>query len=70
VVTNEAIAEGTGLVGDFAMFSQLSIRRNVTAKISDSHDDYFVKGKQALRVDMRASLEVFRPAAFCEVTGI
>lgn len=70
VVISEALTEGTGLVGDFRNFSQLSIRRNVTVKVSDSHDDYFVKGKQAIRADLRASLEVFRPAAFCSVTGI
>lgn len=70
VVQSEALTEGTGLVGDFATFSQLSIRRNVTIKVSDSHSDFFIKGKQAIRADLRASLEVFRPAAFCSVTGI
>lgn len=70
VVLTEALTEGTGLVGDFRNFSQLSIRRNVTVKVSDSHSDYFVNGKQAIRADLRASLEIFRPAAFCQVTGI
>lgn len=70
VALSEALTEGTGLVGDFATHCQLSIRRNVTVKVSDSHSDYFTKGKQAIRADMRASLEVFREAAFCSVTGI
>jgi HK97 family phage major capsid protein len=70
VVLSEALTEGTGLVGDFATYAQLSIRRNVSVLVSNSHSDFFVKGKQAIRADMRASLEVFRDAAFCSVTGI
>lgn len=70
VVLCEAITEGNAYVGDYATHCQLSIRRNVTVLISNSHSDYFVKGKQAIRADLRASLEVFREAAFCKVTGI
>lgn len=70
VVLCESITEGNAYVGDYAMHSQLSIRRNVTIKVSDSHSDFFIKGKQAIRADMRVSLEVFRPEAFCKVTGI
>lgn len=70
VVRSEALTEGTALVGDWATHSQLSIRRNVTLQVSNSHSTFFVEGKQAIRADLRASLEVFRPAAFCTVTGI
>lgn len=70
VAQSDAITENTGLVGDFAMHSELAIRRNITLKVSDSHDDYFVKGKQAIRADMRVALQVYRPEAFCSVTGI
>ncbi len=70
VVTSEALTEGTGLVGDFANFCGLHIKRNIGVQISNSHDDYFVNGKQAVRADMRAAFAVYRPAAFCEVTGI
>lgn len=70
VVLCEALTEGTAVVGDYATHCQLSIRRNVTVLISNSHSDYFVKGKQAIRADLRASLEVFRESAFCTVTGI
>ena len=31
---------------------------------------FFVEGKQAIRADMRVALVVYRPAAFCTVTGI
>lgn len=70
VINSEALTEGTGLVGDFANFCGLHIKRNIQLQISNSHDDYFINGKQAVRADMRAAFAVYRPAAFCEVTGI
>lgn len=70
VVEADVIAEGTALTGDFANFSELSMKRGITVKISDSHSDFFIKGKQAIRADMRVALVVYRPAAFVAVTGI
>lgn len=70
VVQADVITEGTALTGDFANFSELPLRRGIELKVSDSHSDYFVKGKQAIRADMRVALVVYRPAAFCTVTGI
>lgn len=69
VVKAQAETENTGLVGDFS-FVELTERRGIVVKVSDSHSDYFVKGKQAIRADMRVALPVYRPAAFCTVTGI
>ena len=70
VIQSDGITENTALAGDFANFSELTMRRGIEVKVSDSHDDYFVKGKQAIRADLRAALCVYRDAAFCEVTGI
>ena len=70
VVVNEVLTENTALVGDFANFIELRIKRGVTVKVSDSHSDYFIKGKQAIRADMRAALPIYRAVAFCTVTGI
>lgn len=70
VVQTEVLTEGVGLVGDFANFSELAIRRGITLKVSDSHGTYFVEGKQAIRADFRAALQVYRPEAFCTVTGL
>ena len=70
VVQSDAITLNTGLVGDFANFSELSFRRGVDVQISNSHDVFFVNGKQAIRADVRAAFVVYRPAAFCTVTGI
>lgn len=70
VVQADALTENTGLVGDFANFSELAIRRGVDVKVTDAHSDFFVNGKQAIRANLRAAFVVYRPAAFCTVTGI
>jgi HK97 family phage major capsid protein len=69
VTEAQAITENTGLVGDFS-FIELTERRGIEVKVSDSHSDFFIKGKQAIRADMRVGMPVYRPAAFCTVTGI
>ncbi len=70
VILADALPAGTGLVGDFANFTELAIRRGVEVKVSDSHGTYFVEGKQAIRADIRVAFTVYRPAAFATVTGI
>lgn len=70
VVESDAQSENTAVVGDWANFSLLVTRRGITTKVTDSHSDYFVKGKQAIRADVRLATVWLRPAAFCEVTGI
>jgi HK97 family phage major capsid protein len=70
VVKSDAITLNTGLVGDFNQFIQLYERAGIEVKISDSHSDFFIKGKKAVRADVRVAMPVYRPAAFCSVTGI
>lgn len=70
VVRAQALTENTGLVGDFGNFSELAVRRGVDVQISNSHSTYFVEGKQAIRADIRVALVIYRPAAFCQITGI
>jgi len=65
-----AVTANTAVLGDYANFSNLYIRRGVDVQISNSHDDYFVNGKQAIRADLRVAMVHYRPSAFCEVTGI
>ena len=69
VAQESRLTENTGLVGDFT-YSELAFKRGIEVKVSDSHSDYFIKGKQAVRADMRTAFQVYRDAAFCEVTGI
>ncbi len=70
IVVNEAVTENTAIVGDFANFIEIRVKRGVTVKVSDSHSDYFIKGKQAIRADMRVALPIYRPAAFCLVSNL
>lgn len=66
----QILTQGTVIVGDFANYSELAVKRGINVQVSNSHADYFVNGKQALRADMRAAFVVYRPAAFCTVTGV
>jgi len=70
VVQQEVGSAGTALVGDFQNYSELAVRRGVDVQVSNSHGTYFIEGKQAVRADLRAALVVYRPTAFCTVTGL
>ena len=70
VVKSDAQTLGTAVVGDWANFSLLALRRGIEVQVSNSHSTFFVEGKQAVRADMRAALVFTRPAAFCTVTGL
>ncbi|WP_346915058.1 phage major capsid protein [uncultured Roseibium sp.] len=70
VAQNEARAAGSGLTGSF----QPSWISGFEKKGVDLQVGYvgtqFVEGKRTVRGDMRAALVLFRPAAFCNVTGL
>ena len=70
VAMSDAITLGTALTGDFANFSELVSRSGMELKVSDSHSDFFIKGKQAIRASLRVALPVYRPAAFATITGL
>jgi HK97 family phage major capsid protein len=69
VVQTTAMTENTALVGDWQQAS-LIVRSGVDIRISDSHDDFFIKNLLAVVAEMRVALAVYRPAAFATVTGI
>lgn len=69
VVQSTDMAENTALVGDFS-YTELAMRQGIEFQITNSHDTYFINGKQAIRCGFRAAFIVYRAAAFCEVTGI
>lgn len=69
VAVAQAITENTGLVGDFN-FCEFAERQGIMVKVSDSHSDFFIKGKQAVRAELRGAFVIYRAAAFCSVTGI
>lgn len=70
VALSDAITLGTAVVGDFAGYSELAVRRGIEVQVTNSHSTFFVEGKQAIRADMRAALVFYRPAAFATVTGL
>lgn len=70
VTLESGLTENTALVGDFANFSELAVRRGMDIQVTNSHADFFTSGKQAIRADIRAALVVYRPSAFCSVTGV
>lgn len=70
VVQTTAMTENTGFLGDFQLYSEIRRRRGANIKVSDSHSDFFIKGKLAIRADKRLALVIYRLTAFCKVTGI
>jgi HK97 family phage major capsid protein len=69
VALAQAITQNTALIGD-TNYLELAVRRGVDTQVSNSHSTFFIEGKQAVRADMRVALVVYRPTAFCTVTGI
>jgi HK97 family phage major capsid protein len=70
VVTNAAITQGTGLVGDFANYSELAVKQGLQFEYTDSHAALFIQRTLAILASFRAAFTVYRPAAFCQCTGI
>ncbi|GAA2159357.1 phage major capsid protein [Glycomyces lechevalierae] len=70
VVETTAVTATKAIIGDYTNFSELAVRRGIDIQVSNSHSDFFVKGKLAIRADMRAALIHYRPKAFAVVTGL
>lgn len=70
VALNEARAAGNGMTGSFQpAWISLFERRGVDVQVGYVGTQ-FTEGKRTVRADMRAALVIFRPAAFCDVTGL
>lgn len=65
-----AVTATKAVLGDYANHSFLAARRGVDVQITNSHDTFFVNGKQAVRADVRLAMVHLRPKAFGVVTGL
>lgn len=70
VVVTTAITEGTALVGAFKMGGQVWRREGIRVEATNTHEDDFAYNRQTIRVEERIALALYRPLAFCKVTGI
>lgn len=64
------IAEGTALVGAFRPFAQVFRKGGIRVVASTEHASYFVENKVAILAEERLGLAVYRPLAFCSITGL
>lgn len=70
VVETTACTATKAVMGDYAVYSELAVRRGIDVQISNSHGTYFIEGKLALRADVRVAMLHYRPSAFSVVTGL
>lgn len=62
--------DNTAIVGAFGTAAQVFRRTGITVTASTEHSTYFVDNKVAILAEERLALAVYRPNAFCTVTGI
>lgn len=65
-----AITQGTALVGSYRLGAQIFYRQGITIETTNSNEDDFKKNLIAIRAEERLALAVYRPKAFCTVTGL
>ena len=70
VCVTPAIAQGTALVGAFKIASQYFQRQGMEIESTNSDGTDFQTRLYTLRATIRLALAVYRPAGFCQVTGI
>lgn len=70
VAQSDNQTENTAVVGAFRSHARLRMRRDVVIEKTNSHDTFFINGKQAIRAGLRCATVWNRATAFCQVTGI
>lgn len=70
VVETTAVTATKAVMGDYATYSELAVRRGLDVQVSNSHGTHFVEGKLAVRCDVRVAMITYRPSAFAVVTGL
>lgn len=64
VIETTAVDEGEFLLGNFQMGAQLWDREQSTIRVSESHEDLFVKNGVVILAEERIALTIYRPQAF------
>lgn len=70
VIISSAVTENTAVVGDFANYAGLYIKRGLTVEKTNSHGSFFAAGVLAIKATMRCAAVYFRGTAFCKITSI
>lgn len=70
VVVTTAMTENTALVGAFKLGGQVFRREGIRIETTNSDASDFQYNRIAIRAEERLALAVWRPKAFCTVTGI
>jgi hypothetical protein len=70
VVETTAVTSTKAVLGDYANYSELAVRRGLDVQVTNSHSTYFIEGKLAIRADVRVAFVHYRPKAFAAVTGL
>ncbi len=69
VVISTAMTENTAIVGDYARFSALHVRKGLVVETGYVNDD-FTDGRVTIRAGLRCAIVHYRAAAFTQVTGV
>lgn len=70
VYVSTAATENTGIVGDYMGYAEVAYRQGVEFAVTDSHGTDFLGGVLRVKATLRVAHVVYRPAAFCAVTGL
>jgi hypothetical protein len=70
VCVTTAVTTGTMITGDYRTYADIRIKRGIKIEMSSGYDDYFVKGKFAVKATMRCAAVHYRTSAFCKITGV
>lgn len=70
VMLSQQQTAASAIIGDLQNHYQLVTKRGIDVQVTNAHNDYFIKGEQAIRADFRVASVLFRPVAVCKVTGL
>ena len=70
VCVTTAVVTGTMIAGDYRNYADIRMKRGIKIEMSSGYDDYFVKGKFAVKATMRCAAVHYRATAFCTITSV